>query len=64
MGAVAFDRTNKALVTNALLFDEAMQLGNYDSFMKQKNSVIYETKRDEISLKLKVQDLENLCGIP
>ncbi len=36
------------------------QLGNCDIFMKRKILVINETKQDEILLKLKVYDRENL----
>ncbi len=39
-------------------------LGNFDIFMKGKILVIYKMKRDEILVKLKVCDQENLCGIP
>ncbi len=38
-------------------------LCNCDIFVKQKITIINETKRDEILLKLKVCDQENLHGI-
>ncbi len=43
---------------------QLLNLGNCDIFMKRKISVINETKQDEILLKLKVYDHENLRGIP
>ncbi len=44
----------KTLKVSHLDFHSFGRVGNCDSFMKRKNSVINETKRDEISLKPKV----------
>jgi hypothetical protein len=40
------------------------RVGNFDNFVKQKISVLNETKRDKILFKPKVYDIENLCAIP
>jgi hypothetical protein len=43
---------------------QTMEIGNCNIFLKQKILVINETKQDEITLKPKVCDWENLHGIP
>ncbi len=47
-----------------LVFLKVLLLGNCNNFVKRRIFVLNETKQDEILLKLKVLELENLHGIP